>query len=334
MLKKAKIAVVGCAIAGLAPTLSANAETVLRFGTTAPPGTHISKFFDAWAAEVNAVPDGDVKIKVMHGSALGNMLTIYDNVKNNVANIGWISTGLVPGKFKKLNLTRLPYLLKKAEPASVALWKTYKAGHFKDELDEMIPLAIHAFPVYSIHTNYPVKTLADLKGKKIAVSSRIAGQLTNAFGATPISIPLPKTYQSIQRNLVGGVLTVWTAFYPFKLQEVVKHHFEVNCGGATSILAINKEVWAKLSPKAKATLMSKSGLTYSRKLGRFWDGVWVGTKRAIGKMPGQTIVELTPEQVAGARKLAQPVIDTWIKETKGGSDAVNAFRRFYTEAAK
>ena len=82
----------------------------LKMGITAPPGVHISKFFQGWAAKVNKVNPGALTIKVIAGTTLGNVRTIYGNVRNDVANIGWVSTGTVTGKFKKVNVTRLPGL--------------------------------------------------------------------------------------------------------------------------------------------------------------------------------------------------------------------------------
>ena len=298
-------------------------------GITAPPGVHISKFFQGWAAKVNKVNPGALTIKVIAGTTLGNVRTIYGNVRNDVANIGWVSTGTVTGKFKKVNVTRLPGLYTNAERASVAMWKLYKKGLFDAEFDEVTPLAIHTFPKFSIHTTFPVKKFEDLKGKKLAIFSRVAGDVVKSYGATPISVPLPRTYQAVQKGLVDGVLTVWTAFFPFKLQEVVKNHFEVNSGGATSTVVANPKSLAGLGPEAKRILAAHSGEGFSRSLGKFWDGVWLGSKKAIGKMPGQVMVELSPAQAKLGAELTKSAIEAWKSRTAGGAQTIEAFLAQY-----
>lgn len=198
----------------------------LTFATTAPPGIHISKFFDAWAERVSAINPEALTIKVIHGDSRGSMATIYDNVKNGVADIGWITTGINTGKFQKANVTRLPELIQNAEAGSMALWGMISGGKLDDEFDELKPLAVHTFALSSIHTTFPVNSLADLKGKKIGVPSREASDMMSAIGATPISLQAPQFYQSVEKNLVGGIASNWTSFAPFKLHEVVSHHLK------------------------------------------------------------------------------------------------------------
>jgi ABC-type glycerol-3-phosphate transport system substrate-binding protein len=102
-----RLASAAAAVVALFATGSpAHAEGMtLKLATTAPPGSHIAKFFEGWIDDFNKVDPDVVKFRVYH-STLGNMNTIYDNVKNQVADVGWISPAMIPGKFKTTEFTR------------------------------------------------------------------------------------------------------------------------------------------------------------------------------------------------------------------------------------
>jgi len=317
--------------AALAVTASATARAdgvTLKFATTAPPGSHIAKFFEGWVDDFNKASPDVVKFRVYH-STLGNMNTIYDNVKNQVADVGWISPAMIPGKFKKTEFTRLPNLCDIAEFCSIAIWRVHQKGLFADEFDEVPAIAVHAYPPSVLNTDFPVKTVDDLKGRKIAVLGKEGAEIVSRLGATPISIGLFSFYQSIQKGMVDGASISYTAFYPFKLQEVLNYHFELNMGGSNAYIGVGRTTWEALPADVRRVIHEQSGERFSRALGKFWDGVAQGTRSAVGKMPGHRVIEPTAADAARVEKLLAPMLDQWVAETPGAGAVINAFRVEY-----
>ncbi len=331
-----RIAGLAC-VAGLALGLvagpAARAEVpTLKFGTTAPPGSHIARWFDAWTAEVNKADPAAVQVKVYHNT-LGNTRTMYDSIRNRVADFGWFNPSYMAGQFHKIHVTELPGIGVKAEYGSIAIWNMHEQGMFGDEFKAVHPIAFHIYPPTQLHINFPVKTIADIKGHKFGIVSRSDGEVLKLLGATPISVGLYAYYQSMQNGVVSGIASQWTAFAPFKLWEVTRYHIDMPLGGSAALIAFNNESWKALSDAAKKAIMSKAGEYMSRGLGKFWDGVSDEAEVSTLKMKGHHLVKLPEAEIARVYKTIEPAYAEWMKNTPDSAKLAAAYRAEYAKAA-
>jgi TRAP-type C4-dicarboxylate transport system substrate-binding protein len=318
-------------VASFAGAARAEAPT-LKFGTTAPPGSHIAKWFDAWTAEVNKVDPAALHVKVYHNT-LGNTRTMYDSIRNGVADFGWFNPSYFAGQFDQIYVTALPGIGVKAEYASVAIWRMYEQGLFKDEFPDVHPIAFHAYPPSSLNTNFPVKSIDDIKGHKFGIISRTDGEIMNLLGATPISVGLYAFYQSLQNHVIDGITIGWTAFAPFKLAEVTNYHLDVPLGGSAPAIAFNEKSWSGLSAEAKKAIMSKAGEYMSRGLGKFWDRVSDLAEEKTLKMKGHHQVKFSEAELQRIYKTIEPAYDEWMKKTPDAAKLAKAYRAEYAKAA-
>jgi TRAP-type C4-dicarboxylate transport system substrate-binding protein len=313
---------------------AASAEPVtLKYATTASPSFHIAKFFEAHVEELNKANPEAVRFRIYHNT-LGNMQTIYDNTKNEVADIAWISPAMIPGKFKKTEFTRLPGVCDIAEYCSVSMWRAYKKGMFGDEFNEVPAIAMHTYPPSILHTQRAVKTVDDLGGMKIAALGREASDMIQAMKGTPLSIQLFSFYTSLQNHMVEGAIAAFTTFDPFKLYEVTSHHYELNMGGSNAYMGIAKQTWDKLPAAAKKVIEDLEGEKFSRALGKFWDGIDAEAGTRVGKMPGHQRIALKPEEKARLDKLFQPIRDEWLKTVPGGAAVYKFVKADYEAQVK
>lgn len=318
----------------LTASAPARAEGVLlKFGTTAPPGSHVAKFFDRWSAGVSKVDPGVLRLKIYHNT-LGNTRTMYDSIQNGVADIGWFNPGYYAGQFKRLYLSELPRLAPRAEYGSVATWRVFKKGLFGDELDKVVPIAFHTYPPTELHFPRPIKSIDDLKGLKIGTISRGVSKAIDHMGAAPLSVGLYRFYQSLQKKMIGGIAGSWTMFMPFKLYEVTSYHLPLNLGGSTAIVAMNKDAWARLPADAKKILMDQAGERMSRSLGKFWDTVSIRGQQFAMKRPGNHVIQLPGEQLEKLYKMIEPAYDDWRNTTPGSAALITAFRAEYAAVEK
>jgi TRAP-type transport system periplasmic protein len=312
---------------------SAHAEApTLKFGTTAPPGTHIAKWFDAWTDDVNKVAPDVVKVKVYHNT-LGNTRTMLDSIRNRVADFGWFNPGYYAGQFERFHVTSNPGIAEKAEFGSIAVWRLHQKGMFGNEFASVHPIYFHAYPPGNLHTNYPVTSIESFKGHKFAMSSKVDGDIVAALGAAPISVGLYAFYESMQNKVVDGIVSQWTAFAPFKLQEVTKYHIDIPLGNSAAAIAFNNDSWKALSEDAKKAIMSKSADVGSRSLGKFWDGVSEQAKTAALKMPGHELVTLPKAEVDKFYKVISVAYEEWRKSTPNSEALLNAWKSEYEAAA-
>src|SRR4030042_1500485 len=160
-----------------------------------------------------------------------------------------------------------------SEIASAALYQFHKKYTWDKEYKGVKILAINATaPNQLLNNRVQVKTLADLKGVKIAVTSPTATKLVEALGATPVFMPEGEIYTSIERGLVDGRLHQWDGAVVFKAMEVTKYRTgNVNIYLDQMVIAMNLDSWKKLPADLQNIIPGATGLLWSRHLGMVFD---------------------------------------------------------------
>ena len=303
-------------------------QQVLKFASPSPARAPINwRFLRPWTKKVTADSDGALKVELKTGRKLATALNVYDRVVANVAQIGWAGL-LLSGKFQRSLVTGLPFLLNNSEEGSLALWRLYAKGIIKSEYGEVKPLALTTFPMLGFHTRKkPIKSLADVKGLRIRMTSRLSAQLLKVLGAAPISIPFFDQYQALNRGIIDGTLAQWTIFYPFKLDEVTKHHLEgLRMGGFPGMVFITHKIYDGLTAASRRAIDANSGEKFSRDFGKFWDGAQTQGRDYVAKKSGHTITKISPEDEAEWRERMKPITTQWIKSLSDGQKILDALK--------
>ena len=313
----------------------AAAEPVkLRFGHPAGPKTHVvSQMVMPWSERLTKASEGTMEITVFPGGQLGGNEVSLDAIKSGVQDIGWINTQYYPGKFDKSEVGLLPFEVNKSEHAAVAMWRLFKNGLIADEYQDVKLLAIWAYPASTVHTTFPARRLEDFKGKKIATIGQFASEVAKRLGATPVAIEFTENYPAIQRGTVNGTLLQWTAVQPLRLWEVAKYHTEAGVYGAVTMIAMNKQSYDKLPPKAKELIDQNSAEKWSREWGQFWDRVDQEGRQETQNQKDNAIFNLDAKELQRWRAAIEPVTNDWIKKIPKGAELLKAFRAERDRAA-
>jgi TRAP-type C4-dicarboxylate transport system substrate-binding protein len=192
-------------------TTAASSQAVeLRFSHHNPPQAWTTvQFLNPWAKKVEEATKGAVKITMFPAQSIASMQDNYDAVINNLAQMTWITVNAYPGRFPLSDVISLPFLSLpsgtlngKKVPASVV------NSHIIQELYETVPniqkewsqtklLFLHTSSPYLLVTKKPIKTIADVKGLKIAVLGTGPNlEMWKKVGASPVYIGAPAVYES------------------------------------------------------------------------------------------------------------------------------------------
>lgn len=304
-------------------SLPAAAEpVVLKFNSPAPPPSFLhGGAFNPWAKAVSDASGGTLKIEMYYGGTLGGFGVTYDRVLDGVADIGFILTALAKGKFRQQDVAALPFESKSSLAAATALWKIYEKGITAGEFDAVKPLGIWTFPNSAVNSRNEVRSLDDLKGRKVTVSNPIAGRTVVALGAAPVAMPPSEVYQALSRGLADMALMPFTGVATFKIYDAAKHHLDVALGADSAIVFMNRRKWDSLPPQAKAAIDQHSYLRFSQTLGRAADAEWARSRGAL-----KDVTTLPEAEEARWKKLVTPVADQWARETPDGAKVLQAFR--------
>ena len=319
---------VATALTAVSITAFADEPILLKYGDPGPPNATIhTDLIKPWSEKVSKESGGALNVKVFVGYSLVDMRNTLDRVQNGVADLAFCVLGPVSSQFPQTLVATLPFEAESAHEAGLALQRLYDKGVIADEWKNVKPIAFGVFANLSYHTTAPVKTLEDLKGKKISVQGRIAGQTLEALGGTPITLPINEVYAALQRGTIDGSAIGWPATVAFKLTDIVRDHVQASLGGEDAIMIMNNKTYARLSGKAKHEIDANSGTVYTNWFNKVIDDAEHENIAVTRKMGNQTIEKPPPAELAKWKSRIEPVIAGWVKQTPDGAHVLAAFRK-------
>jgi TRAP-type C4-dicarboxylate transport system substrate-binding protein len=122
-----------------------------------------------------------------------------------------------------------------------------------------------ALDTYGTLTNFPVNSVDDVDGHKLAAPGPSANWLKGT-GGVPVASNLNEYYNGIKTGVFEGTLTFMTAAAAIKVHEVAPHICRVNFGSQfAGGLSINKDVFESFPPDVQKIFLDV-GKGYTRKL--------------------------------------------------------------------
>ena len=117
--------------------LAQPAAVTLKFHTFMAPQSNVwLNMHKAWMAKVEKESGGRIKFEAYPAMQLGGTpVQLYDQAKDGVADITWTLPGNTAGRFPRVEVFELPFMMTNAEATSKAFWEyvqTVAADEFKD----------------------------------------------------------------------------------------------------------------------------------------------------------------------------------------------------------
>ena len=267
---------------GLAATIGASSLTgfaqavvTLKFATFMAPQSNVwLTMHKVWMDKVEKESGGRIKFEGYPAMQLGGTAPqLFDQARDGVADITWTVPGLTAGRFPRMEVFELPFMMTNAEATSKAFWE-YAQTAAADEFKDVQVLALHVHGPGVIHTvDKQIKTVGDLRGLKIRAPSRQVSKLLGFLGATPVGMPLPGIPEALSKGTINGCVIPWEVIPSIKVQELTKFHAEFDpAGGAfyttNFVMSMNKAKYNSLPPDLKKVIDDNSGMATSAWLGK------------------------------------------------------------------
>ncbi|NIM41187.1 MAG: hypothetical protein GTN84_08790 [Hydrogenophaga sp.] len=325
-------AIAMAASASLTLPLAASAQQVINLTVASSHPTTIpwvGFIKDVFMPEVDKRLAAGGKYKVQWKEAFGGQLykanATLTSVEQGITDIGWVFSYLEPAKMPLSQLSaHTPFTTSDPRIVLGAMTEMIeKNPAFKAEWDKynIVFLGATGSDTYDIWTKFPVKTVDDLKGRKLSAPG-ILGLWLRGVGATPVDGALTTYYTDIQTGVSEGVVSLATGILPAKVYEVAPYVTKVNMGVVFSGgVAINKDSWAKLPPEVQQA-MREAGAEYSRRHGedlvqRHQTAMNRMVELGKGQNPPVTVTPLPESErrkwIDGMPNLAQE----WVKNNEG-----------------
>jgi TRAP-type C4-dicarboxylate transport system substrate-binding protein len=215
-----------------------------------------------------AAAGGKIKVEWVRGYG-GTVVKLGGEsgaLKDGLAEIGFVSTIFEAPKFPLQNVTYVaPFGTDNLSLVSKIVGDMQTKIPAMNEAwtkNNLVFLGSAALDSYHLFTKFEIKSLADLKGKKINAPGPSANWIKDT-GAIAVAGTLQTYYNDISTGVSDGALTFITGGGPAKLVEVAPFITKVNYGAMfAGALAMNKQVFDKLPPEARKIFLDV-GAEYS-----------------------------------------------------------------------
>jgi len=272
------------------------------------------------ARRVKERTNGVLDIKVFPPGALFKEAEALEAVQRGALELlvgsGGYHAGVIPEAVLEWGL---PYSLRGPEQAAQLHLKTRYDEIMREAYARkgMYLLGIFSTSSFNYLTRFPIRTMDDLKGKKIR-SSALAGKVVEAQGGIPTNIMGSEQYMALQRGTIDGTLFPPYTGLTYKLFEVVKYvSWPPMYAASTDDLIVNLEAWKKLPGPMQAV--------FTEEVDKMRKYSFEVSGPALEKLTceqgkakyGIECITLPAAEFDRFQKAALPLWDMWAK--KGGS---------------
>lgn len=194
---------------------------------------------------------GKLTVKQFPGGALNKVPPKqYSILLNGVADIVFALPGFTADVFPKTNVIGMPGVCSSAVTCTEALQRV--RGEIEQEYNAKVIAIWSNAPPVLITKDKPVRTLEDLKGLKLRVTSKASVPIVEALGATAVAQPITVVNQNLANGVIDGILVDPSAIGSFKLHEPANYVTTWFPGsGSAFVLLMNKDVYNGLSDEEK-----------------------------------------------------------------------------------
>ena len=244
---------------------------VIKFSHVVSNDTPKGKAAEMFAKKAAELTKGKVKVEVY-----GNSTLYKDKEEMEALQLGAVQM-LAPSlaKFgplgvKEFELFDLPYIFDNyTELHKVTQGAVGQALLKKLEPKGIVGLAFWDNGFKSFSANTPIKTPADLKGKKLCIhSSKVLEEEIRTVGGLPQVMAFSEVYQALQTGVVDGTENPHSNMFTQKMHEVQKHLTVTDHGYLGYAVIANKKFWDGLPADIRGQLETamKESTVYANKI--------------------------------------------------------------------
>ena len=300
---------------------------VIKFSHVVAADTPKGKAAEMFAKKAAELTGGKVKVEVYANS------TLYkDKEEMEALQLGAVQM-LAPSlaKFgplgvKEFEVFDLPFIFNGYDD----LHKVTTGAVGKQLLAKLEPKGIRGLAFWdngfkSFSANSPIKTPADLKGKKMRIqSSKVLEEQMRSVGSMPQVMAFSEVYQALQTGVVDGTENPISNLYTQKMHEVQKHLTLTDHGYLGYAVIVNKKFWDGLPADIRKQLEDamEQSTRYANQIAKVEND---SSLEAVKKSGKTTVYVPTKEERLAFKKAMVPVHQKM--ESRVGKETIQAVYR-------
>jgi len=248
MATAAAVAAIGC--------MAGASAKEMKMGLITPPPHIWTKEAQAFGDELKAATDGRHSVVVYPSRQLGNEAEVLQQMQSGAVDLSFMTVAEVSNRVPEFSALFTPFLVKDNAEA-VKLLKTSPTAK---ELLELLPGKVGVVGIgygmaglRQIVSAVPIKSAADLKGRKIRVTPFPATRdLNTILGLAPTPMPLPDVYDALANGQVDAIEMDLELTVKLKYWELAKTVLISNQMMFPMVGIVSGRTWRDLSAEDRA----------------------------------------------------------------------------------
>lgn len=334
-----KLAAVLLATAAMsAGTAQAQDKIKLKVATFLP-ATHFQVVHgtNVWMDEVKRLTNDQVEFEFYPAQQLGKASELMELMLAGVIDVAEVAPAYVTGKLPLMGVLEMPGVVQSSCSGATAMHAMGTPGGLIYEADYkpngVMPLGYFIYPPYSIISRSPIKSVDDLKGKKLRTSGGAMELVATTLGGTSVRIPSPEIYQSLQRGTIDAVMFSFMSARDGDLDSIARHAATGYSFGAPSVVISMADKKFKSLPEDVQQAMIKAGPVAESSYCNHVDDNDASTAKTFAD-EGMDIYTLSDADVARLNEELSPITQDWAAGLDGrGKPASEAVKEFMERAS-
>lgn len=273
------------------------------------PTVIASKGFKKLVDDFEQASSGELKIKFNLGGTLSiNGPNINAAVSDDIIQIA--DDAYYHGAVPIAAMSALPFLVRGIDDMTKLMAIVRPLAERDYAKKGVTVLGHYVYPPQVFWFRGNINSLAEIKGRKIRVSSAEQSAVIKAFGGTSVQLSSAEVPAALERGVVDGILTA-SAGGVAAWKELLKSSYTLGVNYPVAFIITNTDRFNKLSPSLQAKMReiaSRSLAEQTTELQR----EDIELRKKFGS-EGITIVSAKPDELAQAEQMSKAVWDEWAK---------------------
>jgi C4-dicarboxylate-binding protein DctP len=313
MLKKIAVAALGLTlVAG-----TAQAADKMRISLQLPLKSHLGQNLLVFEKEVEARTNGAIDVEIYDSAQLYKDKEVPAAVGSGAIEAGVASLTRYVGDAPVVDVFYMPFLLNseakvRAAVAEGSVVRTTIEKEVAKTGGQILYWQAYGGAVL-LSKGGPIRTPADMKGKKARVFGKTLGDFVTAAGGAPTLISGSEQYLAYQRGTVDIGMTGVSGVKSRKLWEVMDTITVTNHADIEFVVVVNTDWWNGLSSEIQGHIRAAANVAQESVRDAMTQ--IEADAYAAAKANGMTVVELTDQELEAWKAVSQPVYDSYLQAT-------------------
>lgn len=303
----------------IVPSVRAQSAPLVKVATFVPEqSVGVARVIRPWMVATQNDVGAKARFQGFWGGSLGkDAFKQFDLVRAGVADVAWILPGYHGRQFEDMQLFELPFLFENATEAALVGWQLCEKKMLRG-LEDVHLVGFFASEVSNLWLANPLKSLDELKGKKIRSVGAVHAEWLKVMGASAETMDSPEMNEGLQRRTLDGVIQSWSGMRTFKTLPLVRQNQLAPVGVIPFLLLMNRKTFDGLPKDVQDAVMKHGGTSFARSAGAAYEGVGQEIRASVEKEARIQLTELSAADKARYGQQAQAVHKWWIQKSPNG----------------